>query len=311
MLENIVEIENLSHKYGKEWAVKNLSFEIKSHGVLGLLGSNGAGKSTTMNILCGVLNQTKGQILINNINVQKKPVEARKHIGFLPQKAPLYLDLTVDEYLTYCAHLRLIKSEEINMAVERVKVCCDITQFSQRLLRNLSGGYQQRVGLAQAIIHDPALVVLDEPTNGLDPVQIVEVRKLIKEIGKDRAVILSTHILSEVQAICDEIKMMENGQLVFSGSLQKFNDYLRPDTLLVTLETPPSQAELATIPGVTRVSQIDKTTIRLQYDRAISEILVKKSVEKGWRLKEIYVERNSLDDIFAKLSQKSLQTNPV
>ncbi|MDN5211967.1 ABC transporter ATP-binding protein [Fulvivirgaceae bacterium BMA12] len=311
MLENIVKVENLYHKYGKDWAVKDVSFEIKSRGILGLLGSNGAGKSTTMNILCGVLNQTEGQVWINDINVRQKPIEARRYIGFLPQKAPLHLDLTVDEYLFHCAHLRLMQPKEIKSAVERVKDYCDIGHHSQRLLRNLSGGYQQRVGIAQAIIHNPTLVVLDEPTNGLDPVQIAEVRKLIKEIGKDRAVILSTHILSEVQAICDEIKMMECGRLVFSGSLREFNDYQKPDTLLMTFETCPSLGELNAIPGVTKVSPVDERTIRLQYNKAISEILVKKSVEKGWRLKEIYIEKNSLDDIFAKLSQENLQTNPV
>ena len=304
-MENIVKIKNLSHQYSKDWVVKDVSFEIESHGILGLLGSNGAGKSTTMNILCGVLNQTKGEVTINGIHAQRKPVEAKKCIGFLPQKAPLHLDLTVDEYLTHCAHLRLMKPADVKPALERVKNHCGIAHYSHRLLRNLSGGYQQRVGIAQAIIHDPALVVLDEPTNGLDPVQIMEVRKLIKEIGQDRAVILSTHILAEVQAICDEIKMIEKGKLVFSGSLQEFNDYLEPDTLLITLEAPPPTEELAAIPGVTKVSPVDEKAIRLQYNLDITELLVEKSVEKGWRLKEIYVEKNSLDDVFTKLSQEN------
>ena len=303
MQRSIVKIENLSHQYSKDWAVKDINLEIKSHGILGLLGSNGAGKSTTMNILCGALVPTNGQVTINGIDIQSKPEEAKKLIGFLPQKAPLYLDLTVDEYLTHCAHLRLIKPKNIKNALEWVKNRCGIAHFSKRLLKNLSGGYQQRVGIAQAIIHDPMLVVLDEPTNGLDPVQIIEIRKLIKEIGQDRAVILSTHILSEVQATCEDIKMIEKGRLVFSGTLQEFNDHLKPNTLIMTLDSPPSSEKLASIPGITQVSLIDANNIRLEYEKDVTAILVKKSVDKEWGLKQIYVEKKSLDDIFANLAQ--------
>lgn len=302
---SIVKIENLSHRYSKDWAVKDINLEIKSHGILGLLGSNGAGKSTTMNILCGALNPTKGKVTINGINVRRKPEEAKKLIGFLPQKAPLYLDLTVDEYLIHCAHLRLTKPKNIKNTLKWVKDRCGIAHYSKRLLKNLSGGYQQRVGIAQAIIHDPMLVVLDEPTNGLDPVQIIEIRKLIKEIGQDRSIILSTHILSEVQATCDDIKMIEKGRLVFSGTLQEFNDYLKPNTLVITLDSPPTNKELISIQGITEVNHIDKNNIQLQYEEDVTEILVKKSVEKGWRLKQIYVEKKSLDDIFFKLSQQN------
>ena len=305
MQKNIVKIENLSHRYSKDWAVKDISFEIKSHGILGLLGSNGAGKSTTMNILCGVLNQTKGKVTINGIDMEQKPVQAKRHIGFLPQKAPLHLDLTVDEYLTHCAYLRLMKPVEIKSAIKQVKHHCGIAHYSDRLLRNLSGGYQQRVGIAQAIIHNPMLVVLDEPTNGLDPIQIQEVRKLIKEIGSNRAVILSTHILSEVQATCDEIKMIEKGKLVFSGTTQEFNDYIEPDTLVLTLEACPPINELTAIPGVKQVNPVNQKTFHLKYDKDVTEILVKKSVENSWQLKEIYVEKNSLDDIFTKLSKEN------
>src|SRR5690606_19092934 len=145
-----------------------------------------AGKSTTMNILCGVINQTSGDVFIDGINVRENPVQAKKLIGFLPQKAPLHLELTVDEYLTHCAHMRLVPNHRIKESVNFVKEKCGISHFSKRVLSNLSGGYQQRVGIAQAIIHSPKLVVLDEPTNGLDPNQILEVRKLIKEIARER-----------------------------------------------------------------------------------------------------------------------------
>ncbi|AOW18146.1 multidrug ABC transporter ATP-binding protein [Polaribacter vadi] len=311
MTTNIVEIQDLSHQYSKDWAVKEVSFNIKSKGILGLLGSNGAGKSTTMNILCGVINQTQGTVLINGIDMQKNPVEAKKLIGFLPQKAPLYLDLTVDEYLTHCAHIRLMPEKSIKQALEEVKERCGIAHFSKRLLKNLSGGYQQRVGIAQAIIHKPLLVVLDEPTNGLDPVQILEVRKLIKEIGKEHAVIFSTHILSEVQAACDDIKMIEKGRMVFEGTVAEFGNYQRPDSLLMTMELPPNKETLKAISGVLEVEAIDGKTVKIQFDtnQDITENLISESVKNGWRLTGIHLEKSSLDDVFAQLSQKDAHAN--
>ena len=205
MENSIVKVEHLSHRYSVQWAIRDIDFEINQRGILGLLGSNGAGKSTTMNIICGVLKQTEGNVYINGIDLRENPVEAKKNVGFLPQKAPLHLDFTVDEYLTYCAELHMVDKTRIKAAVDEAKERCGITHFSKRVLRNLSGGYQQRVGIAQAIVHNPKFVVLDEPTNGLDPNQIVEVRHLIKEIAEERSVLLSTHILSEVQATCREL----------------------------------------------------------------------------------------------------------
>lgn len=216
MEESIVKVKHLSHRYSVQWAIKDINFEIKNKGTLGLLGSNGAGKSTTMNIMCGVLNQTEGEVYINGSSLREHPVEAKKHIGFLPQKPPLYPDLTVDEYLTHCALMRLVDKSQVKAAVKRAKSRCGIAHFSKRLIRNLSGGYQQRVGIAQAIVHNPKFVVLDEPTNGLDPNQIVEVRHLIKEIAEDHAVMLSTHILPEVQATCGNI-IMNKVILFFRG----------------------------------------------------------------------------------------------
>ena len=160
MEEAIVRVEHLSHRYSVDWAIRDINLEVKSKGVFGLLGSNGAGKSTTMNIICGVLNQTEGNVWINNINLRENPVEAKKFIGFLPQRPPLYPDMTVEEYLTYCANLRLMEPMEIGKAVERAMARCGVTHFRSRLLRNLSGGYQQRIGIAQAIVHHPQFVVL-------------------------------------------------------------------------------------------------------------------------------------------------------
>ena len=309
MLDSIAQIKNLSHRYSKDWAIKNISFEISNKGILGLLGSNGAGKSTTMNILCGVINQTEGEAYIDGINVRENPVEAKRLIGFLPQKAPLHLELTVDEYLTHCAHMRSIPSGEIKNALEYAKAKCGITHFSKRVLSNLSGGYQQRVGLAQAIIHNPKLVVLDEPTNGLDPNQILEVRKLIKQIAEERAVILSTHILPEVQATCDNIVMIENGQVVFEDTLHAFNNYIEPNSLIMELEEPPSEEVLLKIEGITSVDFINRNIVRIHFNSGpgITKKLIQTSVQNGWPLTEIYLEKSSLDGVFAQLSKSPQQ----
>lgn len=311
MEEPIVRVEHLSHRYSVQWAIRDINFEIKQKGILGLLGSNGAGKSTTMNIICGVLNQTEGTVYINGIDTRKHPVEAKRHIGFLPQKPPLYTDHNVDEYLTYCAQLRLMKDKDIKRAVETAKERCGIAHFSKRLVKNLSGGYQQRLGIAQAIIHNPRFVVLDEPTNGLDPNQILEIRSLIREIAEDHSVLLSTHILSEVEAICDSIKMIEQGKLIFSGTVEEFHDCVHSNSLVVRLENPPAEQELRQTPGVTRVEKIDGQTFHLHVEPAphIARRIAEACVRNGWRLSEIQQEKASMNEIFAQLSGKRVN-NP-
>ena len=308
MEEAIVRVEHLSHRYSVDWAIRDINLEVKSKGVFGLLGSNGAGKSTTMNIICGVLNQTEGNVWINNINLRENPVEAKKFIGFLPQRPPLYPDMTVEEYLTYCANLRLMEPMEIGKAVERAMARCGVTHFRSRLLRNLSGGYQQRIGIAQAIVHHPQFVVLDEPTNGLDPNQIVEIRHLIKEIAEERTVILSTHILPEVQAACNEIRMIEHGEVVFSGTIEEFNNYARPDSFVVTMGNLPNREVLEKIPGIEQVEMLTENCCRVFFSGSqdILEQVVRESVLQEWHLREITLERESLDSVFAQLSNKKL-----
>lgn len=304
-MENIVQIKHLSHRYNIQWAIRDINMEISQQGIIGLLGSNGAGKSTTMNIICGVLKQTEGEVCIDGINLQENPIEAKKRIGFLPQKPPLYMDFTVLEYLTYCADLRMIDKSKVKTAVNNAMERCGISHFSNRLLRNLSGGYQQRVGIAQAIVHEPKFVVLDEPTNGLDPNQILEVRHLIKEIAEERAVLLSTHILSEVRATCDEIKMIEHGQLVFSGTLEQFDNYIQPNSFVVTLNNPPAEEDLK-LHGVNGIERLSERQFRLTYDgdkETIHEV-AKQCVLRGWELEELVVEKSSMDKVFAKLSGK-------
>ena len=260
-----------------------------------------------MNIICGVLNQTEGTVYINGIDTRKQPVEAKKYIGFLPQKPPLYTDHNVSEYLTYCAHLRLMDDREVKAAVESAMKRCGIAHFSKRLVKNLSGGYQQRLGIAQAIVHNPKLVVLDEPTNGLDPNQILEIRDLIWEIAQDHAVLLSTHILSEIEAICQNIKMIEHGNLIFSGTLDEFHDSVKSNTCIVKLENAPAEGELGNIPGVIKVKKLDEHSFRLQLEQEGEEVAKRVAeicVNRGWRLSEMQMEKVSMDEIFAQLSGK-------
>ena len=308
MVNKIVEVKHLSHRYSVDWAIKDINFEISTKGVFGLLGSNGAGKSTTMNIICNVLTQTEGEVFINGVNLRKDPITAKKFIGFLPQKAPLHTDMTVDEYLYHCADIRLMPKSEIPAAVERAKAKCGIAHFSKRVISNLSGGYQQRVGIAQSIIHDPMFVILDEPTNGLDPNQILEIRRLIREIAEERAVLISTHILPEVQAACDYIMMIEHGQKVFEGTINAFNTYMSPSALMTIMHNAPTTEELLKIEGIVRVERLTKTRIRLHFkgDNAIVGRVVKQTVENQWHLREISLEKESLDKVFAKLSGKEV-----
>ena len=306
MGNSIVKVDHLSHRYTVQWAVKDISFEIPQRGIYGLLGSNGAGKSTMMNIICGVIKPTEGTVFIDGINAGEDPIAAKERIGFLPQKPPLYDDLTVEEYLTHTAEIRRVPDERVPAAVDEVLEICSIAHFRKRLIKNLSGGYQQRVGIAQAIIHKPEIVIFDEPTNGLDPTQIVEIRQLIKDIAQDRTVILSTHILSEVQAICDHILMVEQGQLVFNGKMEEFNNYIVPSSMIVTLADAPATEELEAIPGVCGVEELGGRQFRIHFDDAeeVAERLVDLSTARHWQLTEMRQEKTSLDTIFAVLSKK-------
>lgn len=304
MNDSVVEVIDLSHRYSGQWAISNISFEVKRNGIMGLLGSNGAGKSTTMNIICGALNPSQGSVFINGVDLRKYPEEAKRHLGFLPQKAPLFMDLTVDEYLKHCAIIRSVPRHHINAAVDEAKVRCGISHFSKRLIGNLSGGYQQRVGIAQAIVHSPKFVVLDEPTNGLDPNQIVEVRKLIKEIAQERAVLLSSHILSEIRATCDEIRMIEKGKMVFKGTMMEFDNYIEPDSFIASMYSAPPVNEMMSLLKINSVEKVGVETFRIRFsgNHTVVNSFIGESVSRNWGLYEIKIEKSSLDEVFAKLS---------
>lgn len=303
----ILQTINLSHKYSTNWAIRDINIQIGHNGIVGLLGANGSGKSTTLNIISGTLNQTAGEVIIDGIDLRKQPEEAKKRVGFLPQQLPLYTDLTIDEYLLYSAQLRRIEKNKIKAALDATKERCGIGHLSSRLIKNLSGGYRQRVGIAQAIIHNPKLVILDEPTNGLDPNQIIEVRKLILSIAQEHSVLLSSHILTEVNLLCKEIVMIEAGRVVFSDSMESFNNYAQTDSLLVRFENPPSREELLKIAGVEEVELLSQKQMRIRYtgDQTVSDRIVAASVAGQWQLREIGTDATKLDNIFKQLSSQT------
>lgn len=307
MEKSIVKVEHVSHRYSVQWAVRDISFEIPQRGIYGLLGSNGAGKSTIMNIMCGVIKQTEGNVYINGKDTRLDPIGAKLHIGFLPQKPPLYGDLTVEEYLSHTADIRWVPEQNIKAAIDEVLDLCAISHFRKRLIKNLSGGYQQRVGIAQAIIHKPDLVVFDEPTNGLDPNQIVEIRHLIRDIAEERTVLLSTHILREVQAVCDNILMIEQGKLVFMGTVDEFDNYIVPNTIYLTMKNTPAIEILKGIGGLTNVEKLENGSFRAHFSdsQEAMEQIVELSAANQWHLTEMRLEKSSLDTIFAELSKKA------
>ena len=227
----MIEVKNLTKKYGSHTAVKNISFKIDK-GIYGLLGPNGAGKSTTMNIITGCLAATAGTVLVDGHDIFDEPVEAKRRIGYLPEQPPLYLDMTVEEYLSFAYDLKnckLNKEKHLREICEVVK----ITDVYHRMLKNLSKGYKQRVGIAQALVGNPPVIIFDEPTIGLDPKQIIEIRNLIRTLGKEHTVILSTHILQEVQAVCDRIVIINKGKIAADDTPENLTAKLSDEHKLI------------------------------------------------------------------------------
>ena len=302
--DSLIKVEHLSRRYGDNLAVNDVSFEVRRGEVLGFLGPNGAGKSTTMQMLTGNLAPSAGRIAINGIDMLERPKEAKLALGFLPEQPPLYRELSVDEYLTFCARLNRIAKGHIARAVAQAKERCGLTEVGRRLINNLSKGYQQRVGIAQAIIHAPDVVILDEPTVGLDPIQIREIRKLIRELGGEHSVILSTHILPEVQSTCDRVQIINKGRLVLSDSIDGLTRRMQTSSLVVALRHPPAVGELTSIPGVQDVETMEDGRLRLSHDpqQSPAEIVVEQAVAGGWGLYELTPERLSLEDVFVNIT---------
>ena len=219
--KTLISINDLTKFYGPKKAIEDVSFDVHHAEILGLLGPNGAGKSTTMQIICGVIAANNGSVNIAGHDIIDAPKKAKQNIGFLPEQLPLYGDLTIDEYLLYSAKLRGIKKQNINDLIISCKKRCGLENTGKRLIQNLSKGYKQRVGIAQAIIHMPSIIILDEPTSGLDPKQILEIRELMRELSKVHSIIISTHILSEVEAICDRVLIINEGNIVLDQYLKE------------------------------------------------------------------------------------------
>jgi ABC-2 type transport system ATP-binding protein len=303
-MTQLIHVEQLYRYYGDHCAVDNVSFDLEKGEILGFLGPNGAGKSSTMQMICGNLAPTSGQILINGIDILDNPKEAKRELGYLPEIPPVYRELTVDEYLRYCGKLHGIPKDKLKMALDQAKERCGLTDVGERLIGNLSKGYQQRVGIAQAILHTPAVIVLDEPTAGLDPIQIREIRELIRELGKEHGVILSTHILPEVQESCTQVQIIHKGKLVLNDSIEGLEQQMRASSLVLETRAEPDLPRLSSVDGVQKLEPLSGHRYRVFHDKDKSpaERLAELVVSSGWGLLELTSERRSMEEIFIDIT---------
>jgi ABC-2 type transport system ATP-binding protein len=301
--KTLISVEQLYRYYGHHLAVESINFELAQGEVLGFLGPNGAGKSTTMQMISGNLAPSAGRIRINGIDLLDTPKLAKAEIGYLPEQPPVYRDLTVDEYLYYCAKLHRVSRGRRDQAVTRAKARCGLTEVSKRLIGNLSKGFQQRTGIAQAILHSPAVVILDEPTVGLDPNQIRDIRALIRELGESHGIILSTHILPEVQATCSRVQIIHQGRLVFSESMRDLERRLTSHVLLLETRERLDDSELEKLAGIDNVERLADTRARLHFQDSNPADAVAACVARhGWGLIELSLDRQTLEQVFVDLT---------
>ncbi len=307
----MIEVKNVTKKYGNKIAVDNISFEVKDGEVVGFLGPNGAGKSTTMNMITGFIEPTDGTIMINGNDISKKAKKAKKQIGYMPENVPLYYELTVKEFITYMAELKFVKRPERKAEVDKVIKEAGLENVKNRLIRNLSRGYKQRVSLAGALVGNPDVIILDEPTVGLDPKQITEIRGLIKELGKKHTVILSTHILSEVSQICEKVVIINKGKIVAIDTPENLEQKTKEKNgISVTVEDPKENMKKlkSKIPEIEKIEMIkdnedgtkqfvitSKTDIDLR--KKLFEVLPKEEIT----IFELKKTETSLEDAFIKL----------
>ncbi len=308
----MIHVENIEKIYGKFKAVNNVSFDIGRGEIVGLLGPNGAGKTTIMKILTGYHYPTSGNAILNGYSIYDNPLKIKESTGYLPEMAPLYDDLTVIEYLDFMADIRKVSKDIKKREIERVIAECGLSPVVYRGIGKLSKGYRQRTGLAQAIIHSPEILILDEPTTGLDPNQIIEIRKLISDIGKEKTVILSTHILQEVEAVCNRVLILNRGNIVAEGTPDKIRDEVKEDEKytveIIGKADITSLEKLDSVLGIISEETADGKTIiklstRKQYD-AGAEIF-DWAVSGGHRLTALVPEQTSLEDIFRILTKKA------
>lgn len=307
----MIEVKNLTKSYGDKLAVDNISFRANNGEILGFLGPNGAGKSTTMNILTGYLSSTGGEVYINGKEILENPIEAKKEIGYLPEFPPLYLDMTVKEYLCFIYELKGCKLPR-NTHLKEICELVKIDNVYNRMIKNLSKGYKQRVGLAQALVGNPKVLILDEPTVGLDPKQIIEIRTLIRKLGKNHTVILSSHILTEVQAVCDRIVVINKGRIVADDTADNLSNALTADhKLIARIDGPREEVVkvISSIPGVVNVladMQREKGVWEYNIEAVegtdIRRELNKRLWSRSWYILGLRSSELTLEDIFLKLT---------
>jgi ABC-2 type transport system ATP-binding protein len=311
----MIEVENLTKRYGPTLAVSDVTFQVQKGEILGFLGPNGAGKTTTMRVITGYLPPTAGRVRVAGYDVVEEPLDAKRRTGYLPEAPPVYPDMTVTEYLDFVGRIKGISRRELNSRREEVEVKCAITDVRQRQIGKLSKGYRQRVGLAQALIHNPEVLVLDEPTAGLDPKQIIETRQLIKGLAGQHTIILSTHILPEASKTCQRVVVINAGKIVAVGTPDELTRRLQGfETILLTVEGVAGEVtdKLQRVAGVNQVEARDTVGGRVAYEvhaekgQDVRADLARAVVESGWKLYELRTSGLSLEDIFLKLTTKDL-----
>ncbi|MBR3844377.1 MAG: ATP-binding cassette domain-containing protein [Clostridia bacterium] len=305
----MIEVKNLVKKYGPNMAVKDISFTINDGEIVGFLGPNGAGKSTTMNIITGYLSATSGSVEINGYDILEQPDQAKRHIGYLPEHPPLFLDMTVKEYLNFVYDLKKTKLPRGPHLAEIAKLV-KIEQVYNRLIRNLSKGYKQRVGIAQALVGNPDVLILDEPTVGLDPQQIIEIRNLISQLGRSHTVILSSHILSEIQAVCERIIIINQGYQIADDTAAGLSEKLSDDhSIIVRIIAPPREAKtmLESVPGVlsVQVTGIHGNATEFKVDpQGVEEAtreIAERAMNKHWPIIGLHTNELTLEDIYIRM----------
>lgn len=299
-----ISVKHLTKFYGEQAAVDNISFEAKKGEILGFLGPNGAGKSTTMKIITSFIPATEGDVEVCGLDIKKHSLEVRKKIGYLPEHNPIYLDMYVKEYLTFVG--KIYKIPNLKERVKEVIELVGLQKEQHKVTGTLSKGYRQRVGLAQAIIHDPEVLILDEPTSGLDPNQLTEIRELIKEIGKAKTVMLSTHIMQEVEAICDRVIIINNGKLVANAKASELQADVKSQVVFVEFDAVVSRNRLAKIPNISRVEAINETSFLINSDQSIDlrKTIAGYAKDENLLILTIRKEEKSLEEVFKSYTTK-------
>ncbi|MEY4280903.1 MAG: hypothetical protein RLZ39_315 [Bacteroidota bacterium] len=299
-----IQVTQLTKIYGTQHAVDGISFELKKGEIVGFLGPNGAGKSTTMKMISGYLEPTAGSILVGGMNVAENPIEIRKKIGYLPESNPLYFDMYVREYLLFAASLHQIAKHKIKDKVEEVIALTGLQKECHKKIGALSKGYKQRVGLAQAIIHDPEVLILDEPTSGLDPNQLVEIRELIVSLGKEKTVLLSTHIMQEVASMCNSAIVISNGKIVANDTITNLQKLHTDNTLEVVFEKPVTIKQLSSLTNEKSIQAVSETTYLFTTNDsdALRKKIMQWSIQEDINIAAMQVASSSLESVFRKLT---------